>query len=751
MLWVRKLSLCLWVMIGLANIAVFAQSATFFPVEKRIPLPPISNSGGFSAFAVDPGGNVYFVNANNQVSKRAVNGTVTTISNGLILPTDIKLDPAGDVYVVDSIVFSGSGPDKLFKITPSGVQTLIATGLGIDADFVDGVNDVTDHFAVDSAGNIYVVDQANNLVFKFNPTTGTRTTIVSGIFPIGVAVDASGNVFVTDDTTSTNGRLLKVSPSGVQTVVASGLSLNFFLASVHLDSSGNIYTVTGSVIKVSPSGAQTSLVSANEVGGVDSAANVYVSIDGVSLDEIQVAVPSTGYVELGSLLEHNSSQVFQEFQPVTFTFDSTVTVGAVNVVTNGALNQDYQSAAGNTCTAKTFSAGQSCTVNVQFQPTQGGLRVGAVVLTNQLGNTVSTVNLHGGGTIPVAVLSPGALTTVMSSGLSNPSAAAVDGIGNTFIVDKGNNRVLELRQGGGTTTIGSGLASPTGVAVDGAGNVFISDTANDRIVKVSPGGQQTTVLDGLNTPDGVAVDGAGNLYVADTNNNRVVKLAVDGVTLTTVGSGFSRPTGLTVDLQGNVFIADFGNNQIVEVTAAGAQSSPVTGLSSGPAGVAVDPAGDIYIAEAQTNQVIEVKPSGSQSVIVGGLSFPFDAVLIAVSGSGELFVADTFNNRVLEVNGASSSLNFGTVKVGSSSAAHTVTLSNNGPPFTPLFFGSVALDANDKNFTFTETCTATGGLRDTPCDITVTFTPKSTGALSGRVTITDAVGTQVISLSGTGN
>lgn len=738
-------------MLGFANIAVFAQSVTFFPVEKRIALPAIFNSGGFSAFAVDPAGNIYFANASGQVSKRAVNGTVTTISSGLIDPTDIKLDAAGNVYVVDSISFSSTGPDKLFKITPAGVQTLVTTGLDIDNDFVDGVNDVTNHFAVDSAGNVYVVDQTNNRVFKFNPTTNTQTTVVSGVFPIGVAVDASGNVFVTDDTTSRNGRLLKVSPSGVQTVIASGLSLDFFGASVFLDSAGNVYTVTSSLVKISPAGTQTTLVSSTEIAGVDGHGNVYVDFDGASLDEIQVAVPSTGFIELGSLLEKNSSEVFTETQPVTFTFDSTVTVGAVNVVTNGALNQDFSTTGGGTCAAGTFSAGQSCTVNVLFQPTQGGLRTGAVVLTNQLGNTVSTVNLHGGGTIPVAVLSPAALTTVMSSGLSAPSAAAVDGVGNTFIVDKGNNRVVELRHGGGTTTIGNGLASPTGVAVDGAGNVFISDSANDRVVEVTPAGQQTTVLNGLSTPEGIAVDGAGNLYIADTNNNRVVKLDVDGVTLTTVGSGFSRPTGLTVDLDGNVFIADFGHNQIVEVTAAGIQSTPVTGLSAGPAGVALDPAGDIYIAEAETNRVIEVKPDGSQSVLVGGLNFPFDAVLIAVSGSGELFVADTFNNRVLQLNGASSNLNFGTVKVGSSSAAQTATLSNNGPPFTPLFFGSVALDANDTNFTLTETCTATGGLRDTPCGITVTFTPKSTGALTGSVTITDAVGTQVITLKGTGN
>ena len=63
----------------------------------------------------------------------------------------------------------------------------------------------------------------------------------------------------------------------------------------------------------------------------------------------------------------------------------------------------------------------------------------------------------------------------------------------------------------------SGLNQPNGVAVDGAGDVFIADTGNNRVVEVRPDGTQTTVGSGLNQPNGVAVDGSGDVFIADTS------------------------------------------------------------------------------------------------------------------------------------------------------------------------------------------------------------------------------------------
>ena len=75
--------------------------------------------------------------------------------------------------------------------------------------------------------------------------------------------------------------------------------------------------------------------------------------------------------------------------------------------------------------------------------------------------------------------------------------------------------------GGLTTLVSSGLNTPTGVAVDGSGNVYIADTGNNAIKEWNASTQAVTTLvsSGLNNPYGVAVDGSGNVYIADQGDN----------------------------------------------------------------------------------------------------------------------------------------------------------------------------------------------------------------------------------------
>jgi hypothetical protein len=65
------------------------------------------------------------------------------------------------------------------------------------------------------------------------------------------------------------------------------------------------------------------------------------------------------------------------------------------------------------------------------------------------------------------------------------------------------------------------------VAVDGSGNVYIADNGNNLILKETLSGgsytQSTIPTSGLLGPLGVVVDGSGNVYIADTGHSRVVK------------------------------------------------------------------------------------------------------------------------------------------------------------------------------------------------------------------------------------
>jgi hypothetical protein len=195
------------------------------------------------------------------------------------------------------------------------------------------------------------------------------------------------------------------------------------------------------------------------------------------------------------------------------------TFGTIKVLTQGAPNLDF-TLSSTTCTGA-VTAGNSCTVYVQFAPLAPGLRMGAVQLTDSSGNLLITTFVHGIGQGPAIAFGPGAQPMVLGSGLSSPRGVAVDGAGDVFIADEGNNRVVEVPAGGGAqTTVGSGLRFPIGVAVDGAGDVFIADEGNNRVVEVqrsqppSFNFAATAVFDtSTDSPLSVTVQNIGNQFL----------------------------------------------------------------------------------------------------------------------------------------------------------------------------------------------------------------------------------------------
>jgi uncharacterized protein (TIGR03437 family) len=206
-----------------------------------------------------------------------------------------------------------------------------------------------------------------------------------------------------------------------------------------------------------------------------------------------------------------------------------------------------------------------------------------------------------------------------SAELWSPTGVAVDSAGNLFIAELTGYRVRKVTPAGTIGTVAgngipgyggdggpatsAGLDFPDGVAVDGAGNLFIADRGNNFIRKVTPGGTISRVAgngsqgfsgDGgpatsaaLNSPMRVAVDSAGNLFIADTGNGRIRQITPAGTISTVAGNGtpgFSGdggpatsagldPSDVAVDSAGNVFIADTGSNRIRKLTAAAPATS----------------------------------------------------------------------------------------------------------------------------------------------------------------------------------
>jgi len=356
-----------------------------------------------------------------------------------------------------------------------------------------------------------------------------------------------------------------------------------------------------------------------------------------------------------------------------------------------------------------------------------------------------------------------------NDGLFHASGVAVDGSGNVYVADSGNDRVLKetLSAGGYILNVvanaaNNGLGSPAGVAVDGSGNVYIADYEYSRVLKetTSAGGYTQSVVanaasNGLSGPAGIAVDGGGNVYIADLANSRVLKetLSAGSYTQSVVANsatnGLDEPMGVAVDGTGNVYIADYANSRVLKETlSAGSYTQSVVENSATngllyPQGVAVDGSGNVYIAGSVG--VLKETPSASgyvESFVANnannGLNYPSG---VAVDRNGRFYIVDRGNSRVLEE--ASSGGNFGAVNVGSTSLTPISMVFTFDTAGTLGSTSVVAQGAKGLDFVDAGSGTCKAGTAYTAgetCTVDVSFKPKFAGTRYGAAELLDSSG-----------
>lgn len=570
---------------------------------------------------------------------------------------------------------------------PSVAQTITTFAGGADVHFGGDGGPATSALfnnpigvTVDAVGNIYVADAGNNRIRKIDLSGNISTLAGNGTAgfsgdggpatsasldnPISVAVDAAGNVYVSDNN---NNRIRKIDNAGIITTFlgssvhsysgdggpASAATINI-PGFITLDASGNLYIADGGnnrIRKVNSSGV-ISTVAGNGTsgfsgdGGPATSAQLYVPSG--------VAVDATGNLYISDCYNYRIRKV-------------DLSGNISTVVGNGT---SVYSGDGGPATAASINLTQCVTVD----------GTGNIYIADDLSKRVRKVSTS--GTITTIVGNGffgynGDGISATSASLWNPIATAVDAAGNIFITDPGSGRIRKVNSASiistiaGTIFLGDGgpatsaaLHLPKDICFDAAGNVYISEIGQHRIRKVSPGGIITTFAgngslgfsgDGgaatsaqLNGPTGLAADADGNIYVADVSNGRIRKINNSGTISTIAGDGlptFTLGEGgpalnatvnthyIDIDGFGNIYLTDAStlprvrkiNTSGVITTIGGTGTSGYSGdggLATSAQlgsleGISVDIAGNVFVSDYVHNVVRKINSSGIISTVAG--------------------------------------------------------------------------------------------------------------------------------------
>jgi trimeric autotransporter adhesin len=801
------------------------------------------------ALAVDTAGNLFIADQNADVVCRVdattknitiVAGTGTLGFSGdgslataadLQVPEGVAVDSAGNLYIADSEnarireVFSPTNPN-----TPNVITTIVGNGtFGFNGDGAATSIELTNPFGlfVDPAsGNLWIADYWSNRVRMYNATANTVTTVV-------------GNGAVGDGGSATSASL-------------------YYPRNPALDADGDLYLVDAQNNRVREISASDQTITTVVGTGIPCARPSLPCGDGGPAAEAALFQPRTVTIEPSGILivaDDGDNRIREVDTAGTIT----TIVGSGNLCTTPfstcgdggpALSASLNDARG----AVLDAAG-----NLYFVDAQDN-RVREVDTTG----TITTVAGNGpDGNAPVGCVQGGNFSgdggPAVSATLACPLGLDIDASGNLYVADTNNNVIRKIDTGtpriittiAGTSEAGNtgdgGLATnatlrtPDRVSVNGAGNFFISDSGNNVIRRVDGTSKIITAFAGngtfafagdggpalsasFATPVGVVVTPEGNMYVGDVFNNRIRKVLLNPnialssttaafanqainvsatlpVTLTNSGDAplaisdiaitegaFSLATSTTpcpaapttlaigarceidVAFMPSQFIAYTGTVTISDnaPTAGSTQTINLSGMGAAALTVTVSGAGTVASAPAGINC-----PTTCSATFAGNSA----VVLTATAGTGSTFtsfssnctaaspqtnppsctvtmsaaetVTATFNTAATgSISIAPMTLTFGSQAMGTTSVTQTVTVSNTGG--TTVTFTNIVTSGDFAGATLVQ-CPSIA-VEGTPCTFQISFKPTATGTRTGAITFTDnATGSpQSVTLTGTG-
>lgn len=741
---------------GLAGFAARSAAAqTFTPPAAATSSQTMLYSNGKAslALAVDAAGNVFFTRPGEGsfVEDPAGGGAqITLIKGSLSYPKGVAVDNAGFAYTTD---YSG----HLWQV-PAGGGTPV--DILPSCNTLDGYYLGTQVVAVDGARNVYTAGNNETMLFKI--TQAGVCSIIAGVTLDAnshISVDAAGDIAY-----STAGKLYSLPAGGAAGVAVAGTfdAINGLRA----DTLGNVFVSTNSTITEVPflnvalSGAQAFVVlpysSAHDVGIAPNGA-IYTTSDGINIVRSLSGSLAFSPTAVGTTSGSQTASVV---------FNSAETLTGLRFAAGSGVSTELASTGAGSCAVgQAYAAGTSCTLILTEKPAFIGVRNGAVILSSAAG-TIGSLQVAVQGSGAGLVADPGTQTT-LGSGFIAPDGIAVGASGGIAVADKTSGTVSYFAPGSTTAApIASGLTQPTGLAIAPNGTVYVANQGANTVVAVpysgTAYGTSAILVAGLSAPSAVAVSNTGDLYIANTGAGTVLRIPNQGGTLNplekaTVSSGFKAPSGLAFDAAGDLFVADSTAGTITEISAGGVSTTVASGLTA-PGAIAVDDSGTLYVQQLGVATILRIPFSSgafntnATTRLGTGLTTPAS---VAVDSLGNLYIADSGAPAVINLQRTASSLSFGRVNVGSTSASQSETLANDGD--LPTKFGSPVYMASGNTSDFsvttngTSACAAGGMLiPGTSCAVSGTFTPTASGTRTDNLSFTTNAAPITVAFIGSG-
>lgn len=558
---------------------------------------------GVGVIALGPAGVLYVAeNGNGFDSLRTVD-----IAAGAVATVKVQPLPALDTLV--AMDFDGAGNryeltrTAVYKLTPAGTRSLLAGGF--QSGYADGAGENARFsqaagMAIDSTGNLYVIDAGSHTLRKVTPA-GMVTTL-AGVpgsderldgrgsdahfaNPTRVTVDRAGNLWVLDQ-----GVVRKVSAAGEVTTPRiqyasqpgpTSTSLIFdSSAGFAADAAGNLYVTDshhGCVVhRIAADGTVSDFAGKPDTfGSADGKGDSARFCAGYGWSLGSLVFDSAGNLYVGD----PSNQTIRRITPAAEV--STLAGRAAQIANVDGLGAAARFGPASMLVplpnAFFYQPGYELTVD-----TQGNVYVGESDRIRKVTSTGAVTTLPGATDAAAGTVYYGSGLAVDGSRLavSNGVISRVDsdGVAHFLAGKAGGSRTLIDGAGANAT-----FFQPHRLIMDGLGRIYLKDVEyhspaieaqGPRTIerRIAPDGSVTTLPEGVYAGSAWYADRAGNVWVAKFDRS-VVRIAPDGratVVRSAPGGSGVPPSSITADRSGNVYLVE--GTVVRKITPAGAES-----------------------------------------------------------------------------------------------------------------------------------------------------------------------------------